>query len=99
MIIASSNHPERIDDSMKNRPSRFDVKYTFDYPSAALRKTFVLRWIRKINALPPDRKSFIEFARTENELAEEVSIMTDGWSFAFLKELYVSHYSVLHVLN
>lgn len=94
MIIASTNHPERIDDSIINRPSRFDVKYTFDYPTEALRKTFALRWLRKINALPPERKSFIDFARTESELAEEIAKTTEGWSFAFLKELYVSPYHI-----
>lgn len=29
----------------------------------------------------------IEFARSEMEMAEEIARRTDGWSFAFLKEL------------
>ena len=32
------------------------------------------------------------FKKSEEELAEEVAEKTDGWSFAFLKELWVHIY-------
>lgn len=38
LTIATTNHPERIDDAILNRPSRSDVKYHFDLPTHELRK-------------------------------------------------------------
>ena len=87
LTIASTNHPERIDDAILNRPSRFDVKYNFALPSLALRRTYAYKWIRKIVQNANQNKVVIEFSRTELELADEIANSTDGWSFAFLKEL------------
>jgi len=85
LTIATTNHPEDIDDAIINRPSRFDTKYTFDLPTPELRKEFVVKWLRKIVML-----SSVVFEKSEDELAEGVAQKTDGWSFAFLKELFVS---------
>lgn len=94
MTIATTNHPERIDDAILNRPSRFDVKYNFTLPTEHLRSTYALKWIRKISALSAspglqdsEQKPTIEFEKNEAELADEVAKKTEGWSFAFLKEL------------
>lgn len=87
MTIATTNHPELIDDAILNRPSRFDVKYTFDLPTEALRISYAHKWIRKFRSLQQGAKIAIEFAKSDAELAEEVAKGTDGWSFAFLKEL------------
>ncbi|KAJ3556466.1 hypothetical protein NM688_g2015 [Phlebia brevispora] len=87
LTIATTNHPERIDDSILNRPSRFDVKYTFKLPDSELRKQFALRWMEKIRALGSN--SDVVFDKPD-ELATSVSEKTEGWSFAFLKELFVS---------
>lgn len=87
LTIATTNHPERIDDAILNRPSRFDVKYTFSLPTGELRKAYTLKWIQKLNSLRQGEKLAIEFATPDSELAEEVAKGTDGWSFAFLKEL------------
>ena len=84
LTIATTNHPERIDDSILNRPSRFDVKYTFELPDNALRYEFVLKWMEKIANLGEDAD--VTFAQKQ-ETATAVSEKTDGWSFAFLKEL------------
>ncbi|KAF7792156.1 hypothetical protein EIP86_003186 [Pleurotus ostreatoroseus] len=87
LTIATTNHPERIDDSILNRPSRFDVKYTFELPDNALRYEFVLKWMEKIANL--GEGADVTFAQKQ-ETATAVSEKTDGWSFAFLKELFVS---------
>jgi AAA+ superfamily predicted ATPase len=86
LTIATTNHPERIDDAILNRPSRFDVKYDFALPNQSLRKQFAFKWIKK------SRKSASEvenlFARSDDEaIAGDIAKRTEGWSFAFLKEL------------
>lgn len=86
LTIATTNHPERIDDSILNRPSRFDVKYTFELPSLNLRKEFILLWINKVETRMA--ATGVSFADPD-ALASKIADRTDGWSFAFLKELYV----------
>ena len=51
LTIATTNHPERIDDAILNRPSRFDVKYNFTLPEPRLRTAFAIKWLAKVNAL------------------------------------------------
>ncbi|EJC98776.1 P-loop containing nucleoside triphosphate hydrolase protein [Fomitiporia mediterranea MF3/22] len=93
LTIATTNHPERIDDAILNRPSRFDVKYNFDLPTEKLRVTYASKWIRKITALTTDEEGssgggpIVQFEKNTAQLAEEVAKETEGWSFAFLKEL------------
>ncbi|KIP02623.1 hypothetical protein PHLGIDRAFT_78882, partial [Phlebiopsis gigantea 11061_1 CR5-6] len=87
LTIATTNHPERIDDAILNRPSRFDVKYSFTLPDTALRETFANKWLAKVNAMSAN--TGVEFAAPE-ATASEVAEKTEGWSFAFLKELCVS---------
>ncbi|THG94232.1 hypothetical protein EW026_g7195 [Hermanssonia centrifuga] len=87
LTIATTNHPERIDDAILNRPSRFDVKYDFTLPDSELRKAFALKWIAKICSLGTE--TGISFEEPE-EIASAVAEKTEGWSFAILKELFVS---------
>lgn len=87
LTIATTNHPERIDDSILNRPSRFDVKYEFALPTKELRNEYCRHWIQKLHALDSAKSHTLEFTRPDEELAEELSELTEGWSFAFLKEL------------
>jgi len=65
LTIATTNHPERIDDAILNRPSRFDVKYNFALPSESLRKQFAFKWIKKTR----DSASEVEnlFVRSDDE--------------------------------
>ena len=86
LTIATTNHPERIDDAILNRPSRFDVKYNFTLPDAPLREEFAAKWLAKVNALAAN--TGVEFT-TPEATAAEVAEKTEGWSFAFLKELCV----------
>ncbi|OCH85846.1 P-loop containing nucleoside triphosphate hydrolase protein [Obba rivulosa] len=86
LTIATTNHPELIDDAILNRPSRFDVKYDFALPTTELRNEFATKWLTKVHALDTG----IVFQKSDGELAEAIAKKTDGWSFAFLKELFVS---------
>ncbi|KIY47589.1 P-loop containing nucleoside triphosphate hydrolase protein [Fistulina hepatica ATCC 64428] len=93
LTIATTNHPERIDDAILNRPSRFDVKYTFALPTPALRARYTGKWLGKVRALIQAsdmwRGESLAFGDEEKLLAAVVD-KTEGWSFAFLKELYVT---------
>jgi SpoVK/Ycf46/Vps4 family AAA+-type ATPase len=88
LTIASTNHPEDIDDAILNRPSRFDTKLTYNLPTRDLRKIFALKWLSKIKLVR--QKNLTTFEQDDNELAETIADKTEGWSFAFLKELCVS---------
>jgi len=92
LTIATTNHPERIDDAILNRPSRFDVKYNFTLPDLDLRKTFASKWIDKILGLGAAAANGdgVILERKVEDVANDVAEKTDGWSFAFLKELFVS---------
>ena len=80
VVLATTNHAEKLDPAILDRPSRFDRKYYFELPSETER----LRYVQKWNA---------EW-REELRLAETtVSLLvrkTEGFSFAYLKELFVS---------
>jgi len=82
LTIATSNHPERIDDSILNRPSRFDVKYTYHLPTEKLRKAYIEKWTKKAQGLQG-----LEFS---DAFMTEMAEKTEGFSFAFMKELFVS---------
>ncbi|KAK0550813.1 hypothetical protein OC846_002349 [Tilletia horrida] len=94
LIIATTNHADKLDDALLNRPSRFDQKYTFDLPNEELRKKFIEKWLRErvgLGRLVFDGASQggIDIKNAE-ELIDAVTAHTAGWSFAFLKELFLS---------
>lgn len=96
LTIATTNHPERIDDAIVNRPSRFDVKYNFTLPESELREAFAMKWLAKFGEShgggekmdgTMKRARAVKFATGHEELAAKIAEMTDGFSFAFMKEL------------
>lgn len=80
VVLATTNHPERIDSAIIDRPSRFDRKYHFDLPAVERREEFLLDWQQRL----ADRVTWS--TESVQQLAED----TDGFSFAYLKELVVS---------
>lgn len=80
VVIATTNHPERLDPALRDRPSRFDRKYHFPLPARAERLRFLRHWN---DGRPADGR----LGPTALELAAEQS---DGFSFAYLKELMLS---------
>lgn len=80
VLVATTNHPDRLDPAIVDRPSRFDRKYHFPLPAATERAAYVAAWN---SSLEP-----------ELQLSEagQVSVVsaTDGFSFAYLKELFLS---------
>lgn len=44
VALATTNHPERLDPSILDRPSRFDRKYPFELPVMAERQSYIELW-------------------------------------------------------
>ena len=80
VVIATTNHPERLDPSILDRPSRFDRKFYFELPAADERLRYARRWN---DALQTEM-------RIDGQALAELVKLTDGFSFAYLKELFVS---------
>ncbi|KAJ7683735.1 P-loop containing nucleoside triphosphate hydrolase protein [Mycena olivaceomarginata] len=92
-ILASSNHPGRIDPAI-TRPSRFDAIYNFERPGLELRRAYATKWLTKINALHSD--NFLPSFQDPQRLAKEIAEKTEGFSFAYMKELFLGfllHYA------
>jgi ATP-dependent 26S proteasome regulatory subunit len=80
IVVATTNHPERIDSAILDRPSRFDRKYEFGLPSQSERQRFLYLWRDKLSKLVPWNGDAIP------QLVEGSA----DFSYAYLKELMVS---------
>ncbi len=80
VVIATTNHPEKLDPAILERPSRFDRKYTFELPAPTERAAYLSHWN---TTLEPD-------LRLSDDGLAEIVTLTEGFSFAYLKELLVS---------
>lgn len=89
MIIGSTNYLERLDPSITKRPSRFDRKYHFTLPAHEQRIRYSEFWRQKLSE--NDKMEFPE------GLSTAFADLTDGFSFAYLKEVFVS--SLLAIVN
>ncbi|MEN0064440.1 MAG: AAA family ATPase [Myxococcota bacterium] len=78
LTLASTNHPDRLDPAILDRPSRFDRKVHFDLPDEWIRRQYIDQLTAQMGVdLADDHRA---------ALAEQ----TDGFSFAYLKELMIS---------
>ncbi|KAF7352639.1 ATP-dependent Zn protease [Mycena venus] len=82
LVIGTTNHFDRLDPGLSTRPSRFDRKYKFDDPTYEERVLYVEYWQNKLKG-----NKNIEFP---DSLVDEVAKDTDQFSFAYLKEAFVS---------
>jgi len=80
LTLATTNHPEKLDPALLERPSRFDRKFTFAIPGEAERRRFL--------QLDDSRRK--PAARLSAEDLEEIVLLTGDFSFAYLKELGLS---------
>lgn len=74
LLIATTNHPEKLDPAINNRPGRFDVVVEIACPDAALRRQF---FARKIPAAVSATAGVVE----------RLASVCDGLSFAHLQEI------------
>ncbi|KAK3323353.1 proteasome-activating nucleotidase [Cercophora scortea] len=89
LMVGSTNHLERLDAAITKRPSRFDRKYHFKVPDEASREAYARYWQNKLNSTAAAVAGTIEFAFPD-EVCGLLARMTEGFSFAYLKELFVS---------
>lgn len=73
LFIATSNHPEKLDEAILNRRSRFDKKYFIDLPSEPMREKFLARF----------------FPDMGDETKKVNAKKTEGFSGADFKEIFV----------
>jgi len=83
LMVGSTNHLNKLDSSITKRPSRFDRKYHFNLPRDETRQAYCEFWRRKIETLP--RK--VDFPA---DLCPIIAKWTEGFSFAYMKELFMS---------
>ncbi|KAJ7683999.1 P-loop containing nucleoside triphosphate hydrolase protein [Mycena rosella] len=82
LVIGTTNHFDRLDAGLSTRPSRFDRKYLFDDPTRDERALYAKYWQGKLKS-----NAEIEFS---DALVEDIADLTDKFSFAYLKEVFVS---------
>ena len=82
LMIGSTNHLETLDPAISKRPSRFDRKYHFKIPDEAERIAYANFWREKL--LGTDMVDFPE------PLCGIIGKLAEGFSFAYLKELFVA---------
>ena len=82
MMIGSTNYLEKLDAGITKRPSRFDRKYHFGLPAAPERVRYCEYWRSRL----ANHKA-IEFPPS---LCSEIAGITDGFSFAYLQEAFIS---------
>lgn len=79
-VIATTNHADKLDPAILERPSRFDRKYYFNLPGEGERLAYVLAWNKELQAE----------LRVSEATMPAIVRDTEGFSFAYLKELVLS---------
>lgn len=82
LMIGSTNDLDKLHHGLSKRPSRFDRKYCFSNPSFEERVRYCEYWSKKLSSKPA--------AATPSTLPHHIASITDGFSFAYLKEAYVA---------
>lgn len=82
LVIGTTNHLDKLDPALSTRPSRFDRKFPFDDPDEEERTAYARFWQEKLKS-----NESIDFP---DDLVSQVAQATDGFSFAYLKEAFVS---------
>ncbi len=80
LTVATTNHPERLDPAILERPSRFDRKFTFTLPDEAARRAYLTHQNARLE----------EALRMTEGCVAETARRTEGFSYAYLKELVLS---------
>lgn len=80
LAIASANDPARLDPALVNRPSRFDRRYAFELPEATDRANYLAFFTSSLD----------DSLRLTTEESRLLGEQTEGFSYAYLKELVLS---------
>lgn len=80
VTLATCNFPEKLDPAILERPSRFDRKYHFELPNPEDRQRYMSQFMTRFD-------SRLQLSSSD---LQAVAVATEGYSYAYLKELYVS---------
>jgi AAA+ superfamily predicted ATPase len=80
LTIATANDPARLDPALLNRPSRFDRRYEFSNPETLERAKYLQFFTSHLD----------ESLKLSEDQASQLAEQTDGFSYAYLKELVLS---------
>jgi hypothetical protein len=80
VVLATTNYPKKLDSAIMERPSRFDRKYYFKLPAEDERLAYIEMWNRSLETE----------LRLSAEVLPDLVKQTYGFSFAYLKELFLS---------
>ena len=83
LVLASSNHPERVDEALLKRPSRFDRVFKIGLPATPERERYCLQLLNGLDFL--EGLSGLD----TRKLAAEVARRSNGFTPAHLKEAFV----------
>lgn len=76
VYLATTNYPEKLQDRISNRPSRFDRVYEIPHPSPEVREYYIKNKLHESDLKKIDMKEWVK--------------NTDGLSLSHIKELIVS---------
>ncbi len=82
MMLGSTNYLERLDAGISKRPGRFDRKYHFVLPALPERVKYCDYWRSKLS-----NNKTVDFPP---KLSEAIAEITEGFSFAYLKETFIT---------
>ena len=82
-MASSWSHLDQLDAGLSSRPSRFDRKYLFPFPSEAERTLYCQYWRERLLK----NKVEVEFPKRTCPAAASI---TDGFSFAYMQEAFVA---------
>ena len=76
VYIATTNHPDKLEDRITNRPSRFDRRYEVELPNEDVRTAYIQNKLSEEDLKGIDMEQWIK--------------ETDGFSLAHMRELVIS---------
>lgn len=76
VYVATTNYPERLEERILNRPSRFDKRYEFALPNSEIRESYLINSLKQKDLENIDLNVWIE--------------QTEGLTLSHLRELIVS---------
>ena len=76
VYIATTNYPDKLEERISNRPSRFDRRFEVHMPSAEIRESYIRKKLSSDDLERINLKEWVE--------------LSDGMSLSHLKELVIS---------
>lgn len=86
LVVASSNHPGKIDEALLKRPSRFDRVFHIGVPAYEEREEYCRGLLYRDATLAEKLTSDLD----ADALARRIASETEGFTPAYLKEVFVS---------